>query len=171
MIVESSKGVRLYRTGGVEFFDNYKMSKACLTPQELPAADECVCIAKEPPEKARAHGLAPKGLETTFAELANDTIVFAFRNGTRETFLNNVHVNFALSYNDIPIWGPGAKVRVYIGEGGEVVGFIGCFWEVRSAGEVPILRPEEAVQKLKELGYGGSVPREMVGRSSSSPSS
>jgi hypothetical protein len=164
MIVEGSKEVRLYRTGGVEFFDNYKMSKGCLTPQKLPAIDECVRIAKELLKKLEAHGLVPKGLEMTFAELANDTIVFAFKNGTRKTFLNNIHVNFALSYNGIPIWGPGAKARVYIGEGGEVVGFIGRFWEVRSAGEVSILRPEEAVQKLKELGYGRSVPREMVSK-------
>jgi len=97
-----------------------------------------------------------------YAQAGLSTIQIA--NRLKEKELTLPHVNFALSYNGIPIWGLGAKVRIYIGEGGGVVGFIGRFWEVRSAGEVSILRPEEAVQKLKELGYGGSVPRKMVSR-------
>ncbi|HEY4675023.1 MAG TPA: hypothetical protein VIH48_03100 [Candidatus Bathyarchaeia archaeon] len=90
--------------------------------------------------------------------------MYAFKNGTKTTLLNNVHVNFAISYDNIPLWGQGDTVRVYIGKEGEIIGFIGNFWEVETAEKVQVLAPKQAVEKLRELGYGISMSKNIVSK-------
>jgi hypothetical protein len=163
-VIEGSREVWMYESGSIKYFDNLKMENSLCSPQELPSVKNCLAIAEQFLEKLKAEELISKNLELSFAEVANDTTVFALKDGTTTTFINNIHVNFALSYNGISLWGPGAKVRVYIGEEGEIIGFIGNFWEVELAEKVKILTPEQAAEKLKEVGYGKSIPRDMVSK-------
>jgi len=73
--------------------------------------------------------------------VANDTTTLSFANGTETTFINNIHVNFALSYSGVQLLGLGGKVRGYIVKQGEIIGLIADFWEVESIERLPILKP------------------------------
>lgn len=163
-VMEGSQEVLLYKSRSIKYFDNSKMWNDGYMPQELPPTTSCVAIAEQFLENLEAQGLVSGSLHISFAETANDTTVYALKNGTKTTLLNNIHVNFAISYDDVPLWGPGAKVRVYIGKEGEIIGFIGNFWEVEPAEKVQILTPEQAVEKLRELGYGISMSKDMVSK-------
>lgn len=163
-VMEDSREVWIYKSGTIKYFDNSKMWNDGYMPQELPPTTSCVAIAEQFLENLEAQGLVSGSLHISFVETANDTTVYALKNGTKTTLLNNIHVNFAISYDDVPLWGPGAKVRVYIGKEGEIIGFIGNFWEVEPAEKVQILTPEQAVEKLRELGYGISMSKDMVSK-------
>lgn len=162
-IVEGSRELSVYASGGIKYFDNDKMCCAAYTWQELPLTENCIAIAEQFLRRLKAEGITSRSLQISFSDVANDTITIYYTvNGSEKTMLNNIHVNFMLYYDGLPLWGPGAKVRVYIGKGGEIIGFIGSFWEVNASQKVRILKPRQAVEKLRELGYGVDVPRERI---------
>jgi len=160
-IVEGTREVWVHKCGAIKYFDNSKMWGRTLL-KEPPALNACIAAAEQLLEKLKANGLMPEGLNISFSDVANDTMIFAFKNGTISTYLNNVHVNFALSYKGVPLWGPGAKVRVYFGEEAEIIGFIGNLWNVKAVEAVHTLTPNEALEKLKEIGFGDGIPDSVV---------
>jgi len=65
-------------------------------------------------------------------------------------------VNYSLSFRGTSLWGPGAKLRVYLGEGGEVTGFMGNLWEISEFKTPKTLKPGEAIELFKKRDYGAS---------------
>jgi len=51
-----------------------------------------ITIAEKFLENLKRKGFLSESLKISFAEVANDTTVFALRNGTTTTFLHNIHV-------------------------------------------------------------------------------
>lgn len=163
-IEKDSKELLVYKSGNLRFFHNSEMWNNGYERSQLPTTPECINIADRLLSGLRAKGLIFRDLGLSFTDTAVDTSEYFNTNGTRVTLVNNVHVNFALSYDEMPLWGAQAKVRVYVGKDGEVIGFIGDFWRVEPSDEVSILTPAEAVEKLGDIGYGMSMSKDMVER-------
>lgn len=165
---EVPREVWVYKSGCIKYFDTPKVWGTRYLPHELPSSTECISIAEQFLENLGARGLVSKSLQISFAGVVSDITTIAYRDGRSENYLNNTHVNFALSYDNIPLEGPGAKVRVYIGKDGEITGFIGDLWEVETRGKVRILSPKQAIEKLGEVGHigiigaYGDMPKDMV---------
>lgn len=160
---EGPQEVSIYKSGSVYFSNDEKMYGTNYLLQDFPSIADCVTIAQHYLGNLTAQGLAlSKSLGVTFGEVANDTTVFAYRNGTAIPYINNIHVNFRFSYNGYELSGAGAKLRVYIGKGGEVIGFIGNFWEVEPYKHVQIITPQQAIDRLNQTGFGLSMPKAMI---------
>lgn len=165
-IPEYSKKLLIYKSGSIEYYGN--PSKIWFTPylpEELPTTNVCISIAEQLLERLKTEGLVSQSFQMSFFDVVNDTMsLFDLVNDTTTRFVTNIHVNFNLHYNNVPLWGPGAKVRVYIGKDGEITGFIGNFWRVEPSARARILTPTQAAEKLREAGFGMGVPADMVAK-------
>jgi hypothetical protein len=63
----------------------------------------------------------------------------------------DTHVDFHFDLGGIPIVGPGAKLGVAFGPGGEPTSLLGTFREYKPAMEIPILPMEEAAQRCQKV--------------------
>ncbi|MFX1532482.1 MAG: hypothetical protein ACFFBC_15300 [Promethearchaeota archaeon] len=109
------------------------------------------------PEQKEAYEIATNyldqvGLSTNFAKFKSFTYSKGamFKAETKQPTLINseAHVNFDFSLENIPVIGPGAKIKVSIVEGDEVSGLI-YYWRTPSKEEtIPIIEPREALKRL-----------------------
>lgn len=92
--------------------------------------------------------------DTSKLEVVDDEIVaYNIKDGSTKTFASNRHVNLDLSYKGIPLSGAGAKVRIYTGKSGDVVGLLNSVGKLVPDKKVPIITPQEAIEKIKKDGY------------------
>lgn len=155
----------IYESGSIKFFDRPKMFGSGYFLETVPSDAECMRIAERFLEKLAAYGVSAGDLQFSFEDIAEDmTVAASLVNGSQKTMINNVHVNFALSYNNISVRvrGSEAEIRVYLGKEGEVIGFIGDFWKVEATRKQAILTPMQAIEKMREVGYGAYMPRGLV---------
>ena len=76
------------------------------------------------------------------------------------TTWTNTHINYVQKIQGYELYGPGAKIRVYMNENGTVTGFMGRFWNLEPIRKVELLSPKEAIEKLDvsgEVAYITSV--------------
>lgn len=143
---DGSREVMVYEYGGFRYFDHHQMDRN--TPPEDYLPDErCVEISNQFLEHLKACRLVSRSLELVVVDVAADGIEIYHEEGRTEIFWNNKHVNYALLYDGVPLYGGMAKCRVYLNEKGEVIGFFGDFWEVKPGKKVQILPPEKALLK------------------------
>jgi hypothetical protein len=85
--------------------------------------------------------------ETTFTKLE-------LRKGGKEEETSFVtterHVHYGFKLEGIPVVGAGAKIKVTIGDKGEVLRVFKCWREVEKHQELPVLKPEEALEELQK---------------------
>lgn len=144
---DDNRYVEVHSFGGFRYFSD-DMHYGLIPPEKYPSDERCVEMANKFIESLRDHGFAPSGLEFSYVDVVADkTMIFSTENKTTTEYWNNKHVNYSLSYDDVPLFGGMAKVRVYLNEKGEVVGFFGDFWELAPYEEIRILSPEKAIQK------------------------
>lgn len=124
--------------------------------EELPSESECKDVADLFLENLKSKGFLQTTLDIAFEDVVSDEKIIAHPDGTRENYIVNIHVNYSLSFGGTRLWGPGAKLRVYIGEGGEVTGFIGNLWETSEFKTAETLKPGEAIELFKKGDYGAS---------------
>jgi hypothetical protein len=169
VFVSGWRELRIYTTGNIRYYDHEKMQKTLLRIEEIMPIDKYIQLARDFVEKLKLYGLIPSKISIELNKsredvVAYDETIIGTVNGSRTYYVNNVHVNFDLHYDGVRIWGSGGKVRVYFGRDGEIIGFIGDFWNIKSTRKVQLIRPDEAIQKLREVGYGRSMPRSMINR-------
>jgi len=109
------------QSGAITFSDFAKLNNAAYRPK-LPNTEEAPAIAQKFLE---AHNLFPENsvldnVQTVVLEQVNQ----GRKENTRSSLPNHVSVNFHLKFNEIPTYGPGAKIQVCLGEEGEVIGLI-----------------------------------------------
>lgn len=150
-----SSEVWVYASGGIRYYTSEVFWGMHLR-EELPSESACKDIADLFLENLKSEGLLQTGLNATFEDVASDQKIIAHSDGTRENYIVNIHVNYSLSFNCVKLDGPGAKLRVYIGEGGEITGFIGNMWGLSEENIVNALTPEEAIELFKNGDYGAS---------------
>ncbi len=155
-IWEESREVYVYKSGGINYLDWSKAFEGGYRQDELPSDPECREMAESFLENLRSQGLLQTALQVEFNDVIRDQMVIAYADGTIEDYFMNAHVNYALSFNGTRLSGSGAKLRVYIGSGGEVTGIIKYVPEITEFKTVRILTPEEAIGVFKRGDYGAS---------------
>lgn len=150
MVSEGSREVRLYRYGGFRYIDEHQMTQRPIPPEEFLPDSQCIEIADRFLENLRDQGLVSKSLGFSFVDVVADSIVYSANDNTVATYWTNKHVNYVLSYGGVPLHGGMAKVRVYLNERGQIVGFFGDFWEVEPYRRTRVLSPKEAISRWLE---------------------
>jgi len=147
--------VWMYESGAIRYYTS-KVFWGMHLREELPSEPDCRDIADSYIENIKNKGLLRTDIDVTFKDVVSDEKIIAYENGTRENYVVNIHVNYSLSFNGITLSGPGAKLCVYIGEGGEITGFMGNMGGLSEEKIVEALNPEEAIELFKNRDYGAS---------------
>lgn len=159
-VVNGSKEVKVFRSGCLQYFDNYKMWHTYGGEEEFPAFEECRRIAEAYLASFLDAGFLDEKLRISFNYFHEDATTVVLNNGTLTRLINNKRVDFAITYNGTAFHGQG--MRVYIGRGGEVIGFIGCFWKVEEAEPVQVITLEQALERLRDNQPESNVARLIV---------
>ncbi len=97
-------------------------------------------------------GLMPN--DAKFSKVVRDWAEIAKKDGVRKVD-TIVQVIFKREIDGFPVEGVGSKLKVYIGDGGKVVGVYKCWREIEPYKEVKLRSPEKALQMLKQMGVHG----------------
>lgn len=92
--------------------------------------------------------------DSPIMEVVDDEIIaYNEKDKTAATFVSNRHVNLYLSHDGIPLSGAGAKVRLYTGKNGEVLGLLNSIGKWIPGKKVQLKTPDEAIEEMKTDGY------------------
>jgi hypothetical protein len=155
-IWSGSREAWVYKSGGIEYLDTYKTFEKIYRQDELPSDIECREIAELFLGNIGGEGLLQTNLDMEFRDVVRDKMVIAHADGTIENCFTNAHVNYDLSFNGTKLYGPGAKLRVYIGSGGEITGLMKYLPQIEELETVQTLTPEEAIEVFRGGDYGAS---------------
>lgn len=135
---EYPRCLQVYEASGFIWYADFSKIYNELYAPNLPSKEEAKIIAERFLMK---YSLMPE--EAYLKEISySTTAIFHPDNQEMETIVNNINVIFGFSTPDgIPIEGPGAKIRVSLGEGGEI---IGVHWAWRS------IEPHEQRLRISE---------------------
>lgn len=132
-------------TGAFWYADFSKLRQPSYLPK-LPAEKDAMRIAEEFLKK---NDWLPKsaifdGVHQTVFERVEGK-----KREKRTKHPNNVCVQYRCSYNQLKTYGPGAKIKVFIGEGGEVIGLFHAMPEPHVYAEFPTLSKKELEDTLQ----------------------
>lgn len=153
--------VSIFQTGVIIFYDNTKMDNQGYPLEQMPSETACKTASEQFIGNLKSQGLTGN-LQLSFKDIVKDVTVIGNINGSRTSLINNIHVNFEISYDNIRLWGPGATVRVYFDNHGDIIGFKGAFWSIEANQKSTILTPTQAIDKLNEVGFGTSMDKSLV---------
>ena len=146
-MVEGTKAINIYTaSGAIWYADTAKLFKSVKKQPNLPSDTEAIEIAET--------FLSSRGLFPSDAVVSN---VVADEQGEINTSTKEVsnviktdlQVIFGRKIDNIPVIGPGSKLKVYIGDGGEVIGFYKAWRALEPYRECKIKTPEVAFEELK----------------------
>lgn len=141
-MVEGTKALNVYTvSGAIWYADTAKLFRSVEKEPRLPSDAETMEIAET--------FLSSRGLFPGDAVVSN---VVADEQGEINTSTKEVsnviktdlQVIFGRKIDDIPVTGPGSKLKVYIGNGGEVTGFYKAWRALEPHSECKIKTPEAA---------------------------
>lgn len=155
-IKNETREIVLYKYGAIKYLDAPEVLSSKHPASEMPSEIDAKLMARKFIHRLADEGLLQREMIPATIEIERDTEVIAYRNGTMENYVLNVHVNAPLSFNGIQLHGAGAKLRVYLTKGSEVVGLLNFVGKLESDKKVAVLSPEEAIEKLRGMGYGNS---------------
>jgi|GEM_PF-3033467 len=143
----------VYKYGGVRYLNTTLAFDTRNPPEEMPSEAEARVTAMKYVQKLAEMGVLEQSLLSGKSEVVSDEVVVAYRNGTGQRYVLNLHVNFPLEYSGIPLHGAGAKVRVYLSGGGKLAGVLSFPGKLAPDRKVAIISKQEAIQKLRSMGY------------------
>lgn len=146
-MVERTKAINIYTaSGAIWYADTAKLFRSVKKQPNLPSDAEAMEIAET--------FLSSRGLLPSDAVVSN---VVADEQGEINTSTKEVsnviktdlQVIFDRKIDNIPVIGPGSKLKVYIGDEGEVIGVYKAWRALEPYSECTIKTPEEAFEDLK----------------------
>jgi hypothetical protein len=139
-------------SASIWYADLSKLYNEYYIPEELPSEQEARETADEFLESLIGDGVIPENVGYEFSDIGEtQTAIFDLDTEETETWINHLDVLYGFGELDgIPVEGPGAKIRVSIGDGGEVIGLHYVWREVQSPQAYPAIAEEEATEILKE---------------------
>jgi|Deesub1362A_J573_1020465.scaffolds.fasta_scaffold01786_3 hypothetical protein len=143
----------VYKYGAVRYLNSTLAFDTRNLPEEIPSEAEAKAVALKYVQKLADMGILEQSLLSPKLEVVKDEEVVAYRNGTRQRYVLNVHVNVPLEYNGIPLHGAGAKVRVYLSGDGKLAGVLSFPGKLIPDRKISIISETEAVEKLRSMGY------------------
>ena len=114
-------------------------------PENLPSDDEAVEIAKE---FLNEKGLMPE--DAVFRGTEHQALKAAVG-------FEHLVVSFGRELNGLPIVGDGSKISVEIGGYGDILKLLKVWREYEPYEEFSIIKPEEAIEKLKKGGISSDI--------------
>lgn len=137
-------------SGFIYYCDWSKVGNESYMPN-LPSEQEAKTIAENFLNK---YGLMPQG--TLFMDISYNTIA-VYEVTTCETIIihDSLNVNFEIKSPDgIPFDGPGAKIRVVLGDCGEIIGLLRFWRDIEVYGTYPGISESEAIELfMKNCSY------------------
>jgi len=146
----------IYKYGGLRYLNTTLAFDTRNPPEKLPSEAEARAAAERYINRLVETGILEQGLLSGRSEVVRDEEVVAYRNGTKQRYVLNVHVNFLQEYGGIPLHGAGAKVRVYFSKDGELAGVLSFPGRVVPDRKVAIISEQEAIERLRSMGYGNA---------------
>jgi len=122
-IKNGTKEIIVYKQGAIKYIDEYEAFGKRNNVSEMPSEKNASLIAQRYFHKLADEGLLQRALIPASLDIVDDEGRI-YRNGTIESFVLNRHVNALLSYNGVPLDGPGAKLRVYFSNESKVIGLL-----------------------------------------------
>lgn len=147
--------ITVYKKGQLKYFTG-KQWDEMYKKEDLPSDKQAKDISAKIVKKLIDEDLLNKDtVDVTKSEVTNDETCRApvEQPDKVECFASNKHVNVDLSYKGIPLYGAGAKVRIYLGKNGELLGLLNSVGKVVPDKKVSIITPKDAIDKLKDKGY------------------
>lgn len=153
--ISGYREVIVFKYGGFMNYDHEEFMHHGAPAEEYPPPEECRRIADQYLTKIMDDETVPTGITVYYQDTVSDIHQTIHRNGTivKETW-TNIHVNYVQKVNGYELYGPGAKIRVYLDKDGVVIGFVGRFWDLEPVRNVAVISPGEAIGKLEA---GGDV--------------
>jgi hypothetical protein len=153
VIKNNSREVTVYKYGALKYLDVPEIWDSRYATDEMPGEANAKMVARGFIHRLVDEGLLQREMIPKTLEIERDTEVIAYKNGTVESYVLNVHVNAPLFYNGTLLHGAGAKLRVYLTKGGKVAGLLSFVGRLEPDKKVAVLSPGEAMEKLKSMGY------------------
>lgn len=148
--------LRLYPEGSITYHDFSKLWTLPKTVINLPEKCDAIDIATD--------YLTEKGLLPEDAHIKMVVSDQLSRKNTStgkivENIDTNLQVIFRRELNGVPVTGPGSKLKVYIGDGGEVIGLHKVWRKLEASGTTEIKSSKSAFEGLKQGNWGSLPPR------------
>ena len=106
--------------------------------------------------RLRGWGLLPGGL--LFEGMGHSQLTtYDVTTGQGETYVTDLHVTYRLWVGGLPVDGPGGKVKVYLGEGYNVIGIYWAGFQVKPLRAYPIIPPQSALEMLEAQGIATTL--------------
>jgi hypothetical protein len=143
-------------SSSIWYADESKAYNEFYEPAELPSEEDARDTANGFLASLIIDGVIPEGVEFEFFDVGETkTIVFDLATNDTITMINHLDVlySFELESSElekIPVEGPGAKIRVSIGDEEEVIGLHYVWREVKSFQLYPAITVEEAIEIFEE---------------------
>ncbi|ODS35395.1 MAG: hypothetical protein A7315_05635 [Candidatus Altiarchaeales archaeon WOR_SM1_79] len=146
IISQKERVSAIYKSSGAFWYADFaKLNHPDYKP-ELPSKDEATKIAKE---YLKRNEWLPKGAILDSVHINISERVEGKEREKRTKYLNNVCVNLRFSLNNINTYGPGAKIKVFIGHKGEVIGLFHAWRTVHEHKKFPALSRRDIEDVLR----------------------
>jgi hypothetical protein len=140
LISQNGRAVAMYRkTGAFWYADLAKIHNKDYRP-ELPSEDEAIKIATE---FLKHDEWLPKGAILDGVHRGVFEQVEGKNRERKSEWANHLCVDFRFAFKELRTYGPGAKIKVYVGDKGEVIGLFRAVPSLRQYKEYPVISCDE----------------------------
>ena len=156
LVYKGEQVLGFYENSGAFFFrDNSKLNNPNYKP-DLPSLGQAVEIASA---YLKEHGWLPENAVLDGAKISEFEINAGEKERKQSQSANHIVVDYRLKFGDLETYGPGAKIKVYLGHRGEVIGLLHAARPATRFAELPpITQANLALLLARKLG----VPLETV---------
>jgi len=150
LIGERKRVLATYKDTGTFWYADFSKLHHPKYMPKLPSKENCIKIAQEFLKKNKwlPEGAIFDGVHRNIFERVEGK-----KRRKRSKHPNNICVDFRFSYSQLKTYGPGAKIKVFIGQNGEVIGLFSAAPEVHEYAEFPTLSRGELDEILcRKLG-------------------
>jgi len=146
-MVEGTKALNVYTvSGAIWYADTAKLFRSVEKEPKLPSDAEAMEIAET---FLSSRGLFPSGAVVSNVVADEQCEINTSTKEVSNVIKTDLQVIFDRKIDNIPVIGPGSKLKVYIGNDGEVIGFYKAWRALEPYSECKIKTPEEAFENLK----------------------
>ena len=131
------------KSGATRYSDQDRPNVKQDAPQYLPSDEEAIEIATK---FLKENGLYPDGVSNTVVQREN---AYTIGKGD-EVYFGEIGVWFRRNLNDMKV--EGTQLVVYIGGGGDIIGYYANWREYEPYKEYPVIPADEAFETLKSTG-------------------
>ena len=151
IVADARRLLVLYRETGAFWYADFARLHSSDYAPKLPSEDKAATIAAEFLKK---NEWLPKTYELDSVHKADGEIIEGRDDRKQKTIDNHICVDFRATVDEFESYGPGAKIKVFLGDQGEVIGLYRCAPGWHRYAEYPLLSKDEVETTLRQkLGH------------------